>query len=124
MNQPYTIENNGKITLVTVHGVITEPRLKQIAEELWQGKDYQHPCTLWDFRTCIADLGPQEIKALSAFSAGNKGERGYGRIAIVVGRELHLKLSQVYENYTRSFPFEVKSFLDIDTAQTWLQDME
>jgi hypothetical protein len=124
MEQPYTITYNGKLTFVTVQGVVTELLLKQITEELWQGKDYQNPCTLWDFRTCIADLTPQDIKALSAFSAGNKGERGYGRIAIVVGHQLHLQLSRIYEKYTRSFPFEVKSFCDFDTAQDWLQEIE
>ncbi len=124
MKNSYTLTSEGKITVITVQGVVTEALLKHVAEELWQGENYQRPCQLWDFRTSIADLGPQEIKALSAFSAGNKGKRGYGRIAVVVEREIHIKFSQIYENYTRSFPFEVKSFCDVHSAQFWLQDME
>ncbi len=124
MERLYTITSDGEITAITVRGVVTESLLKQVTEELWQGNNYHHPCLLWDFRDSIAGVGPQEIKAMSAFAAGNKGERGYGRIALVVGCDMHLKLSRIYENYTRSFPFEVKTFSDIDTARSWLHDTE
>lgn len=115
---------DGKITTITVQGEVTDALLKQIIAEVWEGKDYQHPCLLWDFRKAVAGVGPQEIKAMSAFAAGNKGERGYGRIALVVGHDVHLKLARVYENYTRSFPFEVKAFHNLTTAQAWLQEMD
>lgn len=124
MKHSYTLTSEGSMTVITIQGVVTESLLKQITEELWQGENYRHPCLLWDFRVAVAGLGPQEIKALSAFSAGNKGERGYGRIAVVVEREIHIKFSRIYENYTRSFPFEVKSFCDVNSAQFWLQDMK
>ncbi len=124
MKNSYTLTSEGRMTVITVQGVVTESLLKQVTEELWQGENYRHPCLLWDFRTAIADLGPQDIKALGAFSAGNKGERGYGRIAVVVEHEIHIKFSRIYEIHTRSFPFEVKSFCDVNSAQFWLQDME
>lgn len=120
----YKILSYGKITAIAVQGEVTAPLLKQIAEKLWQGGHYEHPCQLWDFRNAIAGLGPPELRAMSAFAAGDKGERGYGRIALVVGHDLHLKLSQVYEHYTRAFPFEVKSFQNITTAHSWLDAME
>ena len=122
MSQPYTIQHQGKITSITLKGEVNNTLLKSIAEELWQGKDYHHPCELWDLRTCIVAIGPQEIKELSQFVSAQKEGRGYGRVAIVVERDLHFKLSQLYEHHTQNLPFEVKAFRDIDIAREWLLD--
>jgi hypothetical protein len=123
MTASYNIQTNGLITRVTLEGEVNAEVLKQIVATIWAGKDYQHPCELWDFRACVAGLGPQEIKEFSHFASGNKGEREYGRIALVVEKDLHFKLSQMYERYTETLPFEIKAFRDITAAQSWLKEM-
>jgi hypothetical protein len=123
MNMSHTIQTNGKITYVTLEGEINAAVFKQIASTIWDGKDYQHPCELWDFRACVAGIGPQDLKELSRFAAGDRGERGYGRIAVVVEKDLHFKLSKIYEQYAEDLPFEVKAFKDMTAAQGWLEEM-
>lgn len=120
---PYTIQKNGQITCVTLEGEINATVFRQIVATLWAGKDYQHPCELWDFRACVAGIGPQDLKDLGRFATGDKGERGYGRIALVVEKDLHFKLSKIYERYTEELPFEVKAFKDMTAAQGWLEEM-
>lgn len=118
----YTISHEGEITYINVEGTVSEDFIKHILKEVWAGKDYEHPCILWDFRSCILGLGIQELRELSHFTFGDKGERGYGRVALVVDRNLHFTFSRIYEVYTEKLPFEVRGFRDIEAAKRWLHE--
>lgn len=120
----YTIRNGGKITYITVDGIVTEDVIKTIlVKKVWAGKDYEHPCILWDFRTGILGFGIQELRELSRFAAGDKGTRGYGRIALVVEKDLHVGFAKLYEVFTNELPFEVKTFTDFELAKQWLHEI-
>lgn len=123
MGNSYTISHEGQITYIDVHGTVTEEILKDIVKEIWKGKDYEHPCILWDFRSCIAGCSPEELRELGHLVIETKEERGYGRVAFVVEKYLHFELSKMFESYVEDkLPFEVKAFKNIEAAKKWLKD--
>jgi hypothetical protein len=121
MECSYTICPEGNITYIYVEGTVSAAIITQIIKELWQGKDYEHPCVLWDFGSCVAGLGPEELKELGRLSREEKAKRGYGKVALVVSSYFHFELSRIYETYVDELPYEVKAFKDIATAKKWLQ---
>jgi len=121
MECSYTIRPEGNITYIHVEGTVSAAIIPQIIKELWQGKDYEHPCVLWDFRSCVAGLGPEELRELGRFVSEDKDKRGYGKVALVVSSYFHFELSRIYETYVNELPYEVKAFKDIAAAKKWLQ---
>jgi len=122
MECTYTIHQEGLITIIEVKGTLDHDAITAIVQKLWQGKDYKHPCELWDFRSCVVGVGVEELKQLSRFAFGNQGERGYGRIAFVVEKYLHVQLAKIFEDFAATLPFEIKTFRTPEPAKRWLTD--
>lgn len=120
MDSSFNIQRNENVTYVTLQGTINIEFIKTVTEEVWQGKDYTNPCALWDFRSCIMGIGPQDLQELVHLAAGDRGDRGNGKVAIVVEKDLHFKLAQIYESHTVTLPFEIKAFQEIESARDWL----
>ncbi len=118
----YSISQEGEITYIYVIGTVTGEVIETILKEIWQGKNWKHPCVLWDFRFCMLGFGSEKLKDISNMAAGEKGERGYGRVALVVSKYIHFKLSKMYESYLQDVPFEIKTFLNVKPAQKWLNE--
>ena len=96
MERSYNIFTDGKITYIQLEGIVDIGILKKITEKIWQGKDYKHPCVLWDFRSGVIGFGIEDIQELSSFFKGNKRERGYGRIALVLKRDIQFMFWKRY----------------------------
>ena len=119
----YTIETSQNITYICVTGVVDGTSLRKILEEIWTGKDYQHPCILWDFRVSVAGLGIEDVRRISQFVKNQGDARGYGRVAMVVDHHLNEQYARMYELLSQSLPFEVKTFRDVGSAEGWLREL-
>ena len=92
MEYSYTIDNDEKITCITLNGIISKEIMEKIVEDVWQGKDYRHPCELWDFRSCVLGFSLEDLRELSQFVLSTEAERGDGKVALVTEKPLHFKI--------------------------------
>lgn len=120
MKYSYEIHNDGKITHIDVHGTVTKEVIQKILGEVWQAKDSEHSCILWDFRSCVLGFGPKELKELSHFVIENRERRTYKKVAFVIEKDLHFRLLRIYKTYVDELPFDVKTFRELELAREWL----
>ena len=121
MKCSYKIHNDGEITHIDITGTVTKKSIQKILGEVWQKQDDEHPCVLWDFRSCVLGFGPQELKELSHFVIEHRENRNYRKVAFVIEKDLHFGLLRIYKTYVGELPFEVKAFREVELAKEWLQ---
>ncbi len=120
MKYSYEIRHAGEITYIDMKGIITKETIWKILEKVWQKKEDEHECLLWDFRSCILGFWPTKLKELRRFVVEHGERKTCRKVAFVIEKDLHFGLLKIYKTSVGELSFDIQAFRDVGLAREWL----
>ena len=107
------------IIIGTVTGPMTLKEMQESAEASWQ--KVEDPCIriLWDLRTAVFTLSPDEVRTLAYFIKTHS-PTGDIRTAFVVKKDLHYGLVRMFMVYRERAKTKTGIFRSMEEALDWL----
>ncbi len=120
---PVTVTIDRK--LFRVAGAVTGPvgpaEVVAAFKTIFDHPEYEAGMTyLWDFRDANINLRLDGIHQILRFLDSHQKQRGVGREAILVSRDVDFGQGRMVESYTDTSPFTLRVFRDRDEALAWL----
>ena len=120
----HTIEVRGDTVWVILEGRVTYEEVKSVLDALLSHPEFRPgmPC-LWDARGASgASLSSDELDRFAGAVAERLGERGEGRTALVVPRDVDYGAGRTYQQkFERGVAAHFRPFRDVEQAEAWLR---
>ena len=115
-----TQELDGKIALVTAHGVINLTTAVPVLNELWEDPRYNAAeFGIWDLADCGELPTFDEISRIARFVSKEKAGRGPSHVAWVYPKSNGKLLTKIFSGLEKLIDMRMGFFADIDSARDW-----
>jgi len=123
-----SVEIGNNTARVTLSGPIAIDRWKEAYHQLLSHPDFRKDMnTLWDFRAVekIHTMEPSDMHAIAREVTDHAEQRGTGRVALVMAREVDFGLARMYELMSDGLvPLSIQVFRDLGKAEAWLAETD
>jgi len=93
----------------------------RVLPEVFRHVDFRPGMALvWDFRKMRRTWTVDEIRLLTGYLVAHVEERGPGKAAVLVSRDVDYGMARVAQAFTGDIPRPLEVFRDPDAAEAWL----
>jgi len=119
----FDIQSSGNRVVLQGSRNATAADTIQTLSTVFGHSDYQPGMALvWDFRDMGRTWTADEIRQLIGYLAEHVEDRGAGKEAVIVSREVDFGLARMAQAFSRDLPRPLRVFRDMTEAEAWLAE--